>query len=51
MAQAGNGLISRLEADLDKKLTILKKPKLLQSNLDAGAGSLGAGLIAWERLA
>jgi len=51
VAQAGNGLISKLEADLDKKLTILKKPQLLQSNLDAGAGSLGAGLIAWERLA
>ena len=50
VAQAGNGFIARLQQELDQKLSIHKKPKIIQSPMDAGAGSIGAGLIAWESL-
>lgn len=49
VAQAGIGFIARLQRELDQKLTIHKKPKIIQSPMDAGAGSIGAGLMAWER--
>ena len=51
VSTAGDSFIDRLNQELDQKLTIHRRPKLVLSKLQAGSGSVGAGLLAWERLA
>lgn len=50
VANAGGSFIERLESSLDKKLSIHRKPLLVQSLLQGESGCIGAGLLAWERL-
>lgn len=50
VSKAGDSFISRLESVLETKLSIHRRPKLVQSWLQGESGSIGAGLIAWERL-
>ena len=50
VSQAGENFIQRLQQELSNKLSIHKIPTLKLSKLQAKAGSIGAGLLAWERL-
>ncbi|MDG2497813.1 MAG: ROK family protein [Aquiluna sp.] len=50
VSKAGEDLIAKLNEALDQKLTIHRRPKLVLSQLPSGSGSIGAGLLAWERL-
>jgi len=51
VSKAGNDFVGSLQKELDKKLSIHKRPLLKLSKLQAGAGAIGAGLLGWERLA
>lgn len=50
VSRAGRDFIGDLQKALDSKLSIHKRPELKLSRLQAGAGAIGAGLLAWERL-
>jgi len=50
VSQAGENFIQRLQQELNDKLSMHKAPTLKLSKLQAKAGSIGAGLLAWERL-
>lgn len=50
VSKAGPSFIARLDGVLDKKLSIHRKPRLVQSQLQGESGCIGAGLLAWERL-
>jgi hypothetical protein len=46
----GEDFVGNLQKALDEKLSIHKRPLMKLSKLQAGAGAIGAGLLAWERL-
>lgn len=50
VSKAGEDFVGNLQKALDEKLSIHKRPLLKLSKLQAGAGAIGAGLLAWERL-
>lgn len=51
IASAKEFLEARLEAELEKRIGIQLKPKVLYSKLSGDSGCIGAGMVALERLA
>lgn len=50
VSKAGADFVGDLQKALDEKLSIHKRPQIKLSKLQAGAGAIGSGLLAWERL-
>lgn len=48
ISEAGDSLVEALEKELDKKMSIHKRPRLAVSPLTDAAGVTGAGLQAWQ---
>jgi glucokinase len=49
LAEAGDLLLDPLRADLDRRLTFQRRPRIVGAALGDQAGCLGAALLAWRR--